>query len=522
VSTKPAAGQGATFAGDRFGVTSGVQDRALLDFIAMVRATPTARLVLTTREHVYYQALDRSERLRHAGLGDLRVLLAMPSYSQMQRARILYNHLYFSDLPDLYREELLRDNFYLRIVKHDKFNPRLIQWLSNYRRLRSVPVDRYRTFVENLLRDPSEIWRHAYEQEIIEARRSVLLSLRSLDGKSGAQFLRSAFMPLHHARAARYHFSTRPEDFRSGLREVANSFIKPTGAHFFEAIDPSVLDLLNAVIRAAPENAVDIVAAAVNFDRIEQIWRLAMAATNADVLDTLAREVGRLFPTVARLAAETRRFETGSGAVGFRATTYEGRLTVIVQMAERLASAELAAFVATIMARLVEWIDDGTNINDALGLLRALEANRFLPADDARNAIDEVRDAILVQARNGCNVDELREVINVLDASAHPEVKVAALESFVHLEQRYFSDELRECRSEEQFDGLVEDLGLFRDELSVNVVQLIERVEQARAEFMVREDDRSDHMQDEWKHRNYSERDADRSISGMFLSLRDD
>ena len=231
-----------------------------------------ARLVLTTREHIYSQALDRSERLRHAGLGDLRVLLAMPSYSQMQRARILYNHLYFSDLPNSYREELLRDDFYLRIVKHEKFNPRLIQWLSNYRRLRSVPVDRYRTFVENLLRDPSEIWRHAYEQEITEAGRSILLSLRSLDGKSGGRSLRAAFTALHHARAARYHFSTRPEDFRSGLREVANSFIKPTGAHGFEVIDPSVLDLLNAVIRAAPENAVDIVAAAASFDQIEQIW----------------------------------------------------------------------------------------------------------------------------------------------------------------------------------------------------------------------------------------------------------
>ena len=64
---------GATFAGDRLGATPSVNDRALLNFIAMVRASPTARLILTTREHVYVQALDRSERLRHAGLNELRV-----------------------------------------------------------------------------------------------------------------------------------------------------------------------------------------------------------------------------------------------------------------------------------------------------------------------------------------------------------------------------------------------------------------------------------------------------------------
>lgn len=511
---------GATFAGDRFGAAAGVQDRALLNFIAMVRASQTARLVLTTREHVYAQALDRSERLRQAGLGDLRVLLTMPSYSQMQRARILYNHLYFSDLPDAYREELLRDDFYLRIVQHEKFNPRLIEWLSSYRRLRSVPVDRYRTFVENLLRDPSEIWRHAYEQEITEAGRSILLALRSFGGKSAGHPLRAGFSALHQARAARYLFSTRPEDFRSGLREVANSFIKPTGAHGFEVIDPSVLDLLNAVIRAAPDNAADIVAGAAGFDQIEQIWTFAKAPSNGSVLAAFARQVKRLIPAVAQLAIENRRIDLGGGAIGFRGLTYERRLTIIVEMAERLASAELAALVAPMMARLEgEWIEDGTNINDGVELLRALDAARFLSANDAANVRKEVQDAILNEARSGCRAYELRELLSVLDNTA---AVTAARAGFVHFEQHHFSEELRECRSGEQFDDLIEDLKLFRNELGVDVERLIKRVEEAKAEFDAHEDEYTDHMLDEWKERHYFERDAERSISELFLSLRGD
>jgi len=163
---------GATFLGDRAAALTGTRDRALLDFIGMVRATPTARLILTTREHIYAQAMDRSERLRLSDLDDLRVLLHMPSYSFAQKARILYNHLYFSDLPSAYQDELLRNDFYLSIIKHDKFNPRLIEWLSSFRRIRNVPVPQYRKFVQNLLNDPSEIWRHAYEQEITDAARS--------------------------------------------------------------------------------------------------------------------------------------------------------------------------------------------------------------------------------------------------------------------------------------------------------------------------------------------------------------
>ena len=55
---------GATLVGE--GVS--VNDRALVNFIALVRDDPTSRLILTTREHLYAQAVARSERLRGAGL----------------------------------------------------------------------------------------------------------------------------------------------------------------------------------------------------------------------------------------------------------------------------------------------------------------------------------------------------------------------------------------------------------------------------------------------------------------------
>ena len=299
---------GATFLGDRAAALTGITDRALLDFVAMVRATPTARLILATREHIYAQAMDRSERLRLSDLNDLRIFLHMPSYSFTQKARILYNHLYFSDLPSAYQDELLRKDFYFAIIKHDKFNPRLIEWLSSFRRIRNVPVQQYRNFIQNLLNDPSEIWRHAYEQEITDAARSMLLTVFSLGGSAvGPTLLRAAFTSLHHERSSRYRFGTKPEDFRSALREIAGAFIKPLGAHSIEVLDPSVLDLLNAVVRCTPENAVDIVAGAASFDQIERVWSFAKAKSNGSIMDAMHREADRLAGSIRRRAIEERR-----------------------------------------------------------------------------------------------------------------------------------------------------------------------------------------------------------------------
>ena len=106
----------------------------------------------TTREHIYSQATQKSERLREANLDDVRVIVRMSSYSFEEKARILYNHIYFSDIPAGHRSEVLRDNFFLEIVKHEKFNPRLIEWLSNHHRIRAVAKGDYRKFIKRCRR----------------------------------------------------------------------------------------------------------------------------------------------------------------------------------------------------------------------------------------------------------------------------------------------------------------------------------------------------------------------------------
>jgi hypothetical protein len=106
--------------------------------------------------------------------------------------------------------------------------------------------------------------------------------------------LKPAFAALHEHRAKRYGFTTRPEDYRSALREIADTFIKPFGTHGVEVIDPSVLDLLNAVVRHAPDNAVDVVAAAHDFEQIERAWSFAKAQPGGAVLDAFRHNADRL------------------------------------------------------------------------------------------------------------------------------------------------------------------------------------------------------------------------------------
>lgn len=515
---------GATFLGDRSSAFNGASDKALLDFIAMVRHNPTARLILTTREHIYSQAAERSERLRDSDLDDLRVFLRMPSYSFAQKASILYNHLYFSDLPVEYQDELLRDAFYLQIIKHEKFNPRLIEWLSSYRRLSKVPVTQYREFVDNLLRDPSEIWRHAYEQEITDAARSLLLSLFSLGGKAGGTTLKAAFNALHVYRSGQYGFSRRPEDFRSALREIEGTFIKPYSAHGIEVIDPSVLDLLNTVVRQATDNAIDLISGAATFDQIHRIWVFAKAPMNGSVLDALRECSDRLADSMADHMAKERRIDLGDGTIGKRGMTFESRLATVIDMAERLASAELAKLVGPLFERLqFEWRSERPDINDAIDLLRRLENARYVEPSHREDMQQQIKSALVADIKLGCRSDELREFISTIEISAPDgsSAFMAARDAFNIYTRSSFQDELRECRSREQFEELTEDLELFRDRLGVDISNLIAKLEESVAEYESMEDNYADYMHDQWKERWRDERADERQISEMFATLRD-
>ena len=516
---------GATFLGDRTLSVAGNNDRALLEFISMVRATPTARLILTTREHIYSQAMDKSERLRNSDLDDTRVFLRLASYSFAQKARILYNHLYFSKLPFEYQNEILRDDFYLKIIAHEKFNPRIVEWLSTFRRVRTVPISQYQSFVKGLLRDPSEIWRHAYEQEISNAGRSILLTLFSLGGKAGVLVLNTGFATLHSERARKYGFTTKPEDFRSALREVAGSFIKHWGADGVEVMDPSVLDLLNAVVQEAPDNAVDIIAGAACFDQIERLWAFSRSEKGRPVASHLAHHIDRLIGTVAQRMMDGRRIDLGEGAVGYRGPSFERRLAIVIDMADRMPGSQLSHLIEPLFDRLIkEWRLERLEIDDAVDVLRALEGTCSMTADEAVRRKEVVRSALLVDIQRGCRSDELREVASVLGLSGEeqgPWVSAARI-AFDEYRRSNFHEDLRECQSRDQFDGLIEDLELFAYKIGVDVDPLLEDIREAKDGFIEDEENLADYMQDEWKEQWREERASERSVSDMFSSLRDD
>lgn len=267
---------GQTFLGDRREYFGQNQDKATVDFMEMIRQSPDAKFILTTREHILSSAIRLSERLDASTLIRDRMVLKLGHYNFGDRARILYNHLYFSALPTEHKREMLRGDFFLWIIRHSHFNPRLIEWLADLSRVGSVPAESYQGYVEGLLDNPERIWDHAFRTQISEAGRCLLLALYT-DGGDSYLGLVATFTELRGARAKRYNQQTEPNEFEVHLKMLEGGFLA-IGARGVNYLNPSIKGYVASVISGDAETCVDVFDSAIRFKQVAALWKLAKEA----------------------------------------------------------------------------------------------------------------------------------------------------------------------------------------------------------------------------------------------------
>ena len=507
---------GATLIGE--GVSA--NDKALLNFIALVRADPTSRLILTTREHLYEQAAARSERLREAGLDSDRVVLRMPTYTTRQRAQILYNHIYFSELPNAHVDALLEGDFYRKIIRHERYNPRVIEWMASHKRIRSIPAEKYQTFINQLLDNPIEIWRHAYEEELSHAARSLLLVLWSFEGRIGLPILSRAFSRFHKYRGNKYRFGRSPQDLNRALKELNGSFTKPWGRNAFEFADPSVFDLVSAILREAPDNFSDLLVSATLFSQIERLWMFARSKNRGILRETWQEAAGEAAPIMKSLMLANRRVDHPGVGTFWLGPTYERRLAVVIEVAIRIRTKEYQNLVEPIATRLLgEPVDEGVDINALVDLIVSLEGDDM---SEYSSLVQPLRERVFEAARLGCASDELREATRLLDSSSSDRELDALRIGYSQYLMHYYSSERSEARSREEFERLIDDLTVFKEILGVETQGLVTEVEEARQELEEEEERYADAHEDEYKERWREERLENENIAGMFAGLKSD
>jgi len=196
------------------------EDSQLIRLIKLAERSDNIRFILTTREYIIADA-----RLSH-GVFDTHVdnivkcTINLGDYSRAHRAKVLFNHLYFSDLPQEKLDAIVSSEIYKDIIDHKHFNPRIIQAISMRANSESLNARDFVEYISSKLDDPAEIWHGPFSNQIMPLSRWILAVLWTMNGKADVRKLKNAVVALQ---GSAFEAETALQ-FTKCLREIANNF----------------------------------------------------------------------------------------------------------------------------------------------------------------------------------------------------------------------------------------------------------------------------------------------------------
>lgn len=220
------------------------EDNDILEFINYIKKNNNSKFILTTREYILNQAKATYESLARSDFDIKKCTLLLSNYTKLDKAQILYNHIYFKKLPRDYINNLLECNV-MEIVNHPNYNPRIIEIITT-RLLPNNPKDFFKKIMCNL-NNPTEIWRIAFEKQISAESRNLLLLLVSLPPRSDLAIVKDIYNYYHSEKSKIYLKSYSDNDFRHALKELDGNFIM-TDETTLNFHNPSINDFLENYI----------------------------------------------------------------------------------------------------------------------------------------------------------------------------------------------------------------------------------------------------------------------------------
>ncbi|HEX7278365.1 MAG TPA: restriction endonuclease [Solirubrobacterales bacterium] len=241
----------------------------IVKFLRRIERDKRRRAILTTRDYIFTEAQRGSDALYEGVDGTHLVVLTPQGYSRVDRARILYNHLYFSpQLEAMEKASLVSSGRHLEVIDHEDFVPRKIERITGFTgRLRDEDRIRYGLFCVRAMNDPGNPWREPFD-ELDPAQQALLLGFLGLPDRVGTESLEQVFESACLAR----DLPADPGSFEQALPGLEGVFVERIKGSWFSLVNPSVLDFLERQVVTSRADTEATLRGAAFYDQVRWLW----------------------------------------------------------------------------------------------------------------------------------------------------------------------------------------------------------------------------------------------------------
>lgn len=201
----------------------GHEGNQITQFLRRIATNKNKRFVLTSRSTILNQGKFLIDSLEHGNVQRNEYELRIKSLTDLDKAQILYNHIWHSGLGDEYIEQLYFNRRYREIIEHKNFNPRLISYITDTTRLETCPPHDYWSYIVRSLTNPSQVWENPFNAQQDDYGRAIILLVvlngGPLDEKALAEtYHRYLALPENQNLHGR-------REFQSNIRLLTGSFL---------------------------------------------------------------------------------------------------------------------------------------------------------------------------------------------------------------------------------------------------------------------------------------------------------
>lgn len=225
---------------------SGHEGTKIVNFIRRIIKDSKKRFLLTSRTTILNQGKILNDVFHNSNVNRNEFEITLESLDKIDKARILYNHIWHSGLDSDYVNQLYLNRRYRSIIEHPNFNPRLIRFITDAQRLEDVPPESYWSHASDLLMNPSQVWDHPFQAQLDDCGRA-LVFLVAMNGRliSEADLAEAFARYLANPGTASH---SGKKDFLLNLRHLSGSmltrFVVGDSHPYIRLFNPSLGDFI--------------------------------------------------------------------------------------------------------------------------------------------------------------------------------------------------------------------------------------------------------------------------------------
>ncbi len=153
------------------------KDSHIVKFMDRIKKDKTKRFILTSRTNIFNQGLAHSDTFKSKNIENEEFIIKIESLKDIDKALILYNHIWHSNLDEEFIDEIYINKRYKNIIKHKNFNPRLIAFITDIQKIKKeeIAIKSYWKYIVEKLDNPQDVWKNTFDKQSDDFIRAIVI-----------------------------------------------------------------------------------------------------------------------------------------------------------------------------------------------------------------------------------------------------------------------------------------------------------------------------------------------------------